>query len=281
MKHLSIFIVVLTLLGCQPPQSEKQEAAEQKDTSLKKKSLVLQTLLDSMHLKGAILVYDEATNTYHANDYKWAVTGHLPASTFKIPNTIIALETGVTESPEHLFKWDGTDRWLDTWEQDLTLKQAFAASCVPCYQEVARAVGPERMREELSRLGYPEMSFDSAAVDNFWLRGDSRISPQQQIDFLQKIRHGELLIRPSTQKAIRDIMVMERTDDYVLSGKTGWAIDGDDNNGWFVGLVESGERTWYFATNVEPGPEHDMSRFASDRIAVSRLALTRLGVLKH
>jgi len=239
----------------------------------------LQTLLDSTHLRGVVLVYDEAANTYHANDYEWASTGQLPASTFKIPNTLIALETGVAPSPEHVFKWDGTDHWLDAWEQDLTLKEAFAASCVPCYQEVARAVGPERMRAELDKLAYTGMVFDSTTVDNFWLGGDSRITPFQQVQFLRRLHNEQLPIKASTQAAIRDIMVRERTQDYVLSGKTGWSVDGEKNNGWFVGFVKRGDEVFYFATNVEPGPGFDMDDFADARVMVTHLELRRLGVL--
>jgi beta-lactamase class D len=236
-------------------------------------------LLDSLNLTGTILVFDETNNTYHSNSFEEVNTGQLPASTFKIPNTIIALETGVAADPDHLFKWDGTDRWLDAWERDLTLKEAFAASCVPCYQEVARAVGADRMKAELDRLSYPGMVFDSATVDNFWLGGDSRISPQEQINFLRRIYQEELPIRPATQRAIRDIMVMEQTDDYTLSGKTGWSIDGEDNNGWFVGFVARGGKVYYFATNVSPGPGFEMSEFGAARVRVTRLALVGLGIL--
>lgn len=276
--RLATLLLPILLLGCQT-QDEKTPPETKEKPPLQKKSPALQTLLDSAHLRGVVLVYDEAANTYHASDYEWANTGQLPASTFKIPNTLIALETGVAASPEHLFKWDGTDRWLDAWEQDLTLKEAFAASCVPCYQEVARTVGRERMRAQLDKLAYTGMVFDSTTVDNFWLGGDSRITPFQQIQFLQRLHNEQLPIQASTQAAIRDIMVRERTKDYVLSGKTGWSVDGEKNNGWFVGFVERGDRTFYFATNVEPGPGFDMAGFANARVRVTRLELARLGIL--
>lgn len=273
------------MLSCQSSQSEKQVVTE--GTPVEKKvgkllhieDLTLQHLLDSFKLDGTILIFDEEENALYFNDLEGAYTGQLPASTFKIPNTIIALETGVASGPEHLFPWDGTDRWLDAWEQDLTLKQAYSVSCVPCYQEVARAVGPEKMRSELVRLGYPEMVFDSATVDNFWLQGESRITPYQQIQFLRRLYHEELPIRKTTQTAIREIMLREQTEAYSLSGKTGWSIDGEKNNGWFVGFLERGGKVYYFATNVEPGAGFEMDGFAAVRVAVTRLALTRLGYL--
>ncbi|TXF88894.1 class D beta-lactamase [Neolewinella aurantiaca] len=273
------------MLNCQSSQSEKQVVTE--GTPVEKKvgkllhieDLTFQHLLDSFKLDGTVLIFDEQENALYFNDLERAYTGQLPASTFKIPNTIIALETGIASGPEHLFPWDGTDRWLDAWEQDLTLKQAYSVSCVPCYQEVARAVGPEKMRSELERLGYPEMVFDAAAVDNFWLRGESRITPYQQIQFLRRLYHEELPIKKTTQAAIREIMLREQTEAYSLSGKTGWSIDGEKNNGWFVGFVERGGKVYYFATNVEPGAGFEMDGFAAVRVAVTRLALTRLGYL--
>lgn len=273
-------LLATTVFACQQPQGKKATTEEPTNPAQHKESPTFQTLLDSLNLTGTILVFDEAGATYHANNFDGASTGQLPASTFKIPNTIVALETGVATGPEHLFKWDGTDHWLDAWEQDLTLKEAFAASCVPCYQEVARAVGPKRMRETLDHLGYPGMVFDSATVDNFWLGGESRISPYQQIQFLRRLYHSELPVRPATQVAIRDIMVRDRTNDYVLSGKTGWSVDGEKNNGWFVGFVERGGEVVYFATNVEPGPGFDMDGFAAARVLVTRLALTGMGFLQ-
>jgi beta-lactamase class D len=279
MKFLVLSFSLLVLLSCQPPQAESKAVVDGEETSLMNDRGDFQELLDSLRLTGTILILDESTNTYHSNDFNGATTGHLPASTFKIPNTIIALETGVATNPDHLFKWDGTDRWLDAWERDLTLKEAFAVSCVPCYQEVARAVGVYQIQVILDRLGYPGMVFDSATVDNFWLGGNSRISPQEQIDFLRRIYEKDLPIRLTTQRAIRDIMVMEQTDDYTLSGKTGWSIDGEENNGWFVGFVTRGGKVYYFATNVSPGPDFEMDGFAAVRVRVTRLALVRLGIL--
>lgn len=276
---IGALLLLLLFWGCQLGQSEESNSQSLQVTTQQKEYQAFQHLLDSLNLTGIILLFDEAENTYYANNFDEAETGHLPASTFKIPNTIIALETGLAGGPEYLFKWDGTDRWLDAWEQDLTLKEAFAASCVPCYQEVARAVGAERMRAELERLGYANMVFDSSTVDNFWLGGKSSITPSQQIDFLRRLYLGKLPVRPTTQTAIRDIMTRERTGDYVLSGKTGWSVDGARNNGWFVGFLERDNKVFFFATNVEPGLGYDMDDFANARVVVTRLGLAQFGIL--
>ena len=70
----------------------------------------------------------------------------LPASTFKIPNSLIALETGVVaDTDNEVFKWDGVKRSIENWNRDHTLSSAFAASAVPVYQDIARRIGAERM----------------------------------------------------------------------------------------------------------------------------------------
>ena len=68
------------------------------------------TIIESTDVKGSILIYDFENNKYYSNDFQWAEKGNLPASTFKIPNSIIALETGVVENDSTLFKWYGEKR---------------------------------------------------------------------------------------------------------------------------------------------------------------------------
>ena len=91
-------------------------------------------------------------DVYYSNDFKWANAGRLPASTFKIPNSIIALETGVVENDSTLFEWDGIERSIKNWNQDLLFREAFHFSCVPCYQKVAREISEKRMNVYLNKL---------------------------------------------------------------------------------------------------------------------------------
>ena len=120
-----------------------------------------QAFIDSADVTGSILLYDLNNDTYYSNDFNWTRKGYLPASTFKIPNSMIALETGVVENDSTLFEWIGYERRLKFWEQDLTFKKAFHYSCVPCYQEVARKIGATRMNAWLNKLDYGQMHVDT------------------------------------------------------------------------------------------------------------------------
>ncbi len=239
----------------------------------------LQQLLDSFQLVGGILVYDDSSETYFSNDVEWAKKGALPASTFKIINSIIGLETGVVESDSTMFTWNGEDRALDVWEQDLTLKQAFHFSCVPCYQEVARGIGTERMNTYLAKLDYGKMDVDSSNIDMFWLRGNSRITQYEQIDILRRFHYAQLPISSRTDAIMRKMMIREETEEYILRGKTGWAIREDGHTGWYVGYIEKADKSYFFATHVEPDPTFDMEMFPEARIAFTEKALEQLGIL--
>jgi len=236
-------------------------------------------ILQNAGLKGSILVFNSETGQYFSNDFAWANTGFLPASTFKIPNSIIALETGIVKDAETMFYWDGEPRGMRSWEADLSFEQAFKRSCVPCYQEIARNIGVERMNQYLENFQYGKIEVDSSNLDIFWLQGDSRITQMEQIDFLQQIVLRDLHISDSTSTVLSKLMSMEKTDSYELFGKTGWSISGDINNGWFVGYIMKADVIWYFATNVMPGEEFDMELFPQIRVQVTKEALKSLSVL--
>lgn len=182
-----------------------------------------QSILDSAHLKGSILIHDFNKNKYYSNDFNWAREGHLPASTFKIANSIIGLEIGIIENDQKVFEWDGEERMFESWEQDLILKDAFHFSCVPCYQELAREIGSSRMNLYLEKLDYGNIDVDSTNIDLFWLAGESTISQFQQLDFLERFYSKDLPISVHTYDIMKTIMIIEDVD-YKLSGKTGWSI---------------------------------------------------------
>lgn len=238
-----------------------------------------ETILESFKVKGAVLIYDIKNKIYYSNDFSWTKMGFIPASTYKIPNSIIALETGVIKNDSAIFKWNGEKRNFKKWEKDLTFKEAFRVSCVPCYQEVARKIGVKRMKSYLKKLNYPGMVFDTLTIANFWLQGKSKISQMQQIDFLQNLYFSKLPISKRTENIMKDIMIIEKTKSYTLSGKSGWGMRNEINNGWLVGYLETNNTVYFFATNVEK-EDTNMDEFPIIRLNSTKEAFRKLKLIE-
>lgn len=267
--YLLCLLIIFNSCGAKKESSQKKE----KSITVSK----FQELLDLKKVKGSILIYDLTDNTYYSNDFKWAKKGNLPASTFKIPNSIIALETDVVQNDSSLFKWNGEPRRMKIWEQDLVLRDAFHYSCVPCYQVVARKIGVKRMNEQLKKLNYGKMVVDSSSIDLFWLVGESKINQFEQINFLQRLHESQLPISEQTETIIKRMIVIDDNEAYKISGKTGWSIRNGRNNGWFVGYMETQNKVYFFATNIEPEQAFDMSMFPMIRKELTYEALRLIG----
>ena len=171
-----------------------------------------------------------------------------PFSTFKVPNSLIALHTEVIAADESL-PWDGQKHPVRSWEQDHQLASAFSNSVVWFYQELARRVGREQMQKNLARLQYGNQQI-GPAIDQFWLDGTLQISSLDQVAFLRKLWHGKLPYDEATMQSVRDLMIQEQAADYCLRGKTGSGRHNDQALGWFVGYLESGDMTIAFATKI-------------------------------
>ncbi|MEH2528705.1 MULTISPECIES: class D beta-lactamase [unclassified Bradyrhizobium] len=188
-----------------------------------------------------------------ASDKVRSGEGRLPASTFKIPNSIIALETGVVEDPDKdVFKWDGVTRSIEPWNKDHTLRSAIAVSAVPVYQEIARRIGAERMQKYLDLFDYGNRDI-GGGIDQFWLTGNLRIDPIQQIDFVDRLRRGVLPVSKRSQELTRDILPVTKVGDAIIRAKSGLlgAEVGKPSLGWMVGWVEKGSSATVFAMNMD------------------------------
>lgn len=271
-----LLISLLFLVSCTETNTQPKDKEAKMEVSEELIMLDFQPLLDSANVDGSILVY--SVGHFFSNDFEWAKQGQLPASTFKIPNSIIALELGVMEDDSTMILWDGQPRFLTDWEQDLHFREAFHYSCVPCYQEIARKIGMDRMRKFVDDFDYGNMIFDNTTIDQFWLEGDSKINQFEQIDFLKRFNEKRLPISDRTYEIMSRMMIIEETDEYVLRGKTGWSVQNDINNCWFVGYVEFNGEAHYFATNIRPESDADISEIVSVRKQVTRQALSFLGI---
>jgi beta-lactamase class D len=212
-----------------------------------------------------------------ASDKERSGEAKLPASTFKIPNSVIALETGVVGDPDRdIFKWDGVVRSIEAWNRDHTMRSAIAVSAVPVYQEIARRIGPERMQKYLDLFEYGNRDI-GGGIDQFWLTGNLRIDPVQQIDFVDRLRRGVLPVSARSQELVRDILPVTKAGDSVIRAKSGLlgAELGNPSLGWLVGWAEKGSARTVFALNMDcREPRH-----VADRMKLAQACLTDIGAI--
>jgi len=213
--------------------------------------------------QGVLVVMDCASGEVFLSKRTLAREAFGPCSTFKIWNTLIGIEEGILRSPaEPFWKWDGEERSFPDWNRDLTLREAFAASCVPAFQELARKIGPERMQAWLNKLGYGNKDM-CGRPDSFWLpragQPNILITPEQQAEMVGKLVTGKLPVKKESVAMLLDIMRTESSARSTLFGKTGSGLraakdgpsnDNDFDMGWFVGVLDSGGHKYAYACLV-------------------------------
>ena len=230
-------------------------------------------------IEGSTLIYDSQNDRVFQHNPERNARAFLPASTFKIINSLISLETGVISDEISVLTWDGIQRDIPEWNRDLNMKEAFKVSAVWFYQVLARRVGYEQMQKWVNNVGYGNQKIGSKDdIDKFWLQGELRITPQEQIQFLRRLYNNELPFSKRTVSIVKDIMIMEKTPDYTIRSKTGWAGFGDNvipQIGWIVGYLEKGDNVYFFATNIDIRNNKD----SSARMEVTRRCFKDMGVL--
>lgn len=237
----------------------------------------LDSILAGQGVVGAFACLDLASDRLSLANAARAGQRMIPASTFKIANSLIALETGVVRGDDELFRWDGQPKAFKAWEQDLTLRQAIPESSVPVFQEIARRVGIARYEHWLEKLEYGNGA-TGRDVERFWLDGPLKISAVEQTSFLAALALRQLPMSKRPQEIVRDMLRIETRGDRTLFAKTGWCMATNPHIGWWVGWVEradaAGPRIHTFALNIDMSGAGDLPK----RLDAGRAMLAALDV---
>lgn len=228
-------------------------------------------------IKGCFVLYDFNNDEYIRYNKERCEQRFLPASTFKIPNSLIALEEEIIPDENFVIRWDSVDRGWDKWNMDHNLRSALKYSAVWFYQVLARQIDRETYLSYLSKFDYGNQQI-GAAIDYFWLDWSLQISANEEIEFLKKFIKNELPVSQRSIDITKEIMIAEQTDDYILRAKTGL---GDKREGiytgWYVGYIETTENVYVFALNME---ESNYEKIKSQvRIDLAKSILKELNVL--
>jgi beta-lactamase class D len=230
-------------------------------------------------VEGSIAIYDAKQDRLYQHNAPRNAKAILPASTFKILNSLIALETKTIPDELAILTWDGIPKQLPEWNRDLNMREAFKLSAVWFYQVLARKVGFESMQKYVTQASYGNQKIGTKEqIDSFWLNGELRIAPLQQIQFLRRLYANELPFSARSISIVKDIMIVEQTPDYTIRAKTGLIGFGDNKVkqiGWYVGYLEKGKNAYFFATNIDIRNPKDVA----NRKEVTRRCLKTLSLI--
>lgn len=231
-------------------------------------------LFRSAGITGTFVLFDATRQWLTGNHLERAYTRFIPASTFKIANTLIGLSVKAVDNIDETLPYGGKSQPVKAWERDMSLREAIAISNVAIYQELARRIGSERMRNSLAAMGYGNGEI-GPDVDRFWLVGHLKISAVEQAVFLAGLAQGSLPFPQAQQEAVRDAIKLEQGEGWTLYGKTGWENFPNPGVGWWVGWVEKDGRVYAFALNMDIRKATD----AAKRIELGKASLKALGVI--
>lgn len=247
MRRFFYALLLPVLIAACSPNNVKQ------DKKLKK-------YFDENKVDGCFALMDNGTGKFTVHNLgRYRDSSYLPASTFKIVNSLIGLQTGKISSDSMIIKWDGVKRRIEDWNQDLNMYNAFRVSSVNYYQEVARRIGKDTMQLWLDSLKYGTQKI-VGPIDSFWLNNSLKIKPDEELGLVKRLYFNQLPFFKSYQEMVKRAMLFENNSNYRLGYKTGWGFSENGHAiGWIVGWIEENNHPYFFVLNIEsPDKDFDM-----------------------
>ena len=230
-----------------------------------KEDVSLSRYFKQHQLEGTFAMFDNGTGEFTVyNMDRYRDSAYLPASTFKIVNSLIGIETGRVKDSATVIPWDGITRSIPEWNRDLKMQEAFTYSAVPWFQQLARQIGRDTMQHWIDTLGYGRLKAKPVIKDNldtFWLDNSVKVTADEQLGLVKKLYFGQLPFQPRSQRMVKNMMLREDNSNYKLSYKTGWGhTDKSHALGWIIGWIEENRHPYFFVLQVEsPDNNYDMS----------------------
>lgn len=213
------------------------------------------------------------------NVVRYSDSAYLPASTFKIVNSLIGLETRQVKDSAAVITWDSVSRGRPECDRNMSMNDAFRISCPPWYQQLARRIGKDTMQHWLDTLGYGQRYNKFAIADNldtFWLDNSAKVTADEQLGLVKRLYFDQLPFTKRSQRIVREMMLWEDNSNYQLSYKTGWGTTEKGNAlAWVIGWVEENKHPYFFVLQIEsPDKNADM---AAIRMKMLKDMLKKLG----
>lgn len=229
------------------------------------------------NVTGSFILLNDSTGDMTIFNEPQIDSGFITASTFKIFNSLLFLETGVVKDENEVTPWDSVVRNNPNWDKDQTMANAFRSSTVWYYQKYAREVGEEQMQHWINKADYGNKNI-GGGIDRFWLNGEIRITPKEQVNFIRRLYHNQLPFSQRSMDIVKRIFIYKEFDGIVYRGKTGMSEMNNTDIGWWVGSITKGSNTWFFALCVQ-SKNPDNPKFIPCRIEIAEKILKDLSVL--
>ncbi len=233
-------------------------------------------------LNGSAVIYDASAGEYMIYNRELAAIQRSPCSTFKIISSLIALEHGILDPDHSIRTWSGETFWNESWNRDIDFYEAFRASCVWYFRELADEIGQDKMQQELNKLSYGNCDIsdwegrlntnnNNRALTGFWLESSLAISPKEQAEVMERIFGTGSIYSKKTQDQLKQ--VMQETEDYgtnvAIYGKTGMGkAQGEVVDAWYTGYAEAEGRSVSFCIYLGQTDGKDVSSTKAREIAV-------------
>ncbi|MCW3160180.1 penicillin-binding transpeptidase domain-containing protein [Chryseobacterium oryctis] len=281
--NLIFFIVIFSsIYGC----SSNKHTYEKSNISVKPEVIIrndFKNYFDRCGTEGSIAIYDLESQKWIVSDTVGIEIESLPASTFKIINLLIALETNTIKDENEIVKWVGnTDTikygYRPEIYHDMSVKEAFESSAGWVFVELSKKIGKDNYKKLLSKSYYGNNNLTQKDPD-FWNFGDFAISPKNQVEFLQSLYQERLPFSKQNIDIVKKVMITEKTEDYTIRAKTGWTRENNINTGWWTGYIETKKGNYIFATRLLQDRKMNRSDFGSCRKEITKKIFKDLGII--
>ena len=244
----------------------------------------IQGYFEECGVSGTIAIYDNGNDIWFVSDTSDSKIERVPASTFKIINMLIALETNTIKDENAVVKWPGSTDTIkygyrpDIY-RDISVKEAFQVSAGWAFIELAKKIGRSTYQKFLGESGYGNADLTEKGED-FWNFGAMGISPINQVEFLKRLYDGNLPFSDRNMNIVKKVMITEKEKDYIIRSKTGWTREHNTNTGWWVGYLESGQNVYFFATRLIQDRKFNRSDFSSCRKEITKKVFRDLKIMQ-
>lgn len=278
MKSLNLCSFILTLFliyGCSSNRQAENYINIRSD---------FQNYFDSCGVEGTVAIYDIKNEKWLVSDTVGLEIETLPASTFKIINLLIALETNTIKDENQIVKWTGSTDTVKYGYRpdiycDMSVKEAFELSAGWVFVELAKEIGKDTYKKYIAACKYGNNNLSPPDFD-FWNFGEFAISPKNQVEFLKSLYDEKLPFSKRNIDIVKRVMITEENDDYTIRAKTGWTRDNDINIGWWTGYIETGNGDYIFATRLIQDRKMNRPDFGSCRKEITKKVLKELNIIQ-